>query len=102
MLSQPVLELAERLVSLLPASLNKVILVNTGGEANEIALRIAKMHTGRFEVVGLTRSWHGLQAGTASPHPAGGRSGKGPPPPGSLPHPAPHPPSPPDPPRQGS
>src|SRR5438270_4724334 len=66
MLSQPVLELAERLVSLLPASLNKVILVNTGGEANEIALRIAKMHTGRFEVVGLTRSWHGLQAGTAS------------------------------------
>src|SRR5256885_3590676 len=75
MLSQPVLELAERLVSLLPASLNKVILVNTGGEANEIALRIAKMHTGRFEVVGLTRSWHGLQAGTTPPHPAGGLKG---------------------------
>jgi len=78
MLSQPVLELAERLVSLLPASLNKIILVNTGGEANEIALRIAKMHTGRFEVVGLTRSWHGLQAGTASLNLAEGHSGYGP------------------------
>src|SRR6266576_5346353 len=50
MLSEPVLELAERMVSLVPASLNKVILVNTGGEANEIALRIAKMHTGHFEI----------------------------------------------------
>src|SRR5438477_10324875 len=37
MLSQPVLELAERLVSLLPASLNQVILVNTAGQANELA-----------------------------------------------------------------
>ena len=90
MLSQPVLELAERLVSLLPASLNKVILVNTGGEANEIALRIAKMHTGRFEVVGLTRSWHGLQAGTASLNLAGGHSGYGPLMPGSLTLPAPY------------
>ena len=90
MLSQPFLELAERLVSLLPASLNKVILVNTGGEANEIALRIAKMHTGRFEVVGLTRSWHGLQAGTASLNLAGGHSGYGPLMPGSLTLPAPY------------
>jgi 2,2-dialkylglycine decarboxylase (pyruvate) len=90
MLSQPVLELAERLVSLVPASLNKVILVNTGGEANEIALRIAKMHTGRFEIVGLTRSWHGLQAGTASLNLAGGHAGYGPAMPGSLTLPAPY------------
>src|SRR5256714_10779895 len=75
MLSQPVLELAERLVSLLPASLNKVILVNTGGEANEIALRIAKMHTGHLQIRGLTRSWHGLQAGAASPTPPRGHTG---------------------------
>src|SRR6202158_1509436 len=68
MLSEPVLALAEKLVRLLPTSLNKVILVNTGGEANEIALRLAKMYTGRFEIVGLTRSWHGLQAGGASLH----------------------------------
>jgi 2,2-dialkylglycine decarboxylase (pyruvate) len=90
MLSQPVLELAERLAGLVPDSLNKVILVNTGGEANEIALRIAKMHTGRFEVVGLTRSWHGLQAGTASLNLAGGHAGYGPSMPGSLTLPAPY------------
>jgi 2,2-dialkylglycine decarboxylase (pyruvate) len=90
MLSEPVLALAERLVSLVPASLDKVILVNTGGEANEIALRLAKMHTGRFEIVGLTRSWHGLQAGVASVNLAGGHAGYGPLMPGSLALPAPY------------
>jgi len=90
MLSEPVLALAERLVGLAPASLNTVILVNTGGEANEIALRLAKMHTGRFEIVGLTRSWHGLQAGMASLNLAGGHAGYGPLMPGSLTLPAPY------------
>ncbi len=90
MLSEPVLSLAEKLVGLLPASLNKVILVNTGGEANEIALRLAKMYTGRFEIVGLTRSWHGLQAGVASLNLAAGHAGYGPSIPGSLTLPAPY------------
>src|SRR6266702_3244086 len=89
MLSEPVLALAERLVGLVPASLNKVILVNTGGEANEIALRLAKMYTGRFEMVGLTRSWHGLQAGVASLNLAGGHAGYGPIMPGTFTLPAP-------------
>jgi len=90
MLSEPVLALAQRLVGLMPPSLNKVILLNTGGEANEVALRLAKMHTGRFEVVGLTRSWHGLQAGVASLNLAAGHSGYGPLMPGSLTLPAPY------------
>ncbi len=90
MLSEPVLALAEKLVGLVPASLNKVILVNTGGEANEIALRLAKMYTGRFEIVGLTRSWHGLQAGVASLNLAAGHAGYGPSMPGSLTLPAPY------------
>jgi len=90
MLSEPVLALAERLTSLLPSPLDKVILLNTGGEANEVALRLAKMHTGRFEVVGLTRSWHGLQAGAASLNLAGGHAGYGPLMPGSLTIPAPY------------
>ena len=90
MLSEPVLALAERLVGLVPASLNKLILVNTGGEANEIALRLAKMYTGRFEIVGLTRSWHGLQAGVASLNLAAGHAGYGPLMPGSLTLPAPY------------
>ncbi len=90
MLSEPVLALAERLVRLVPPSLNKVVLVNTGGEANEVALRLAKMHTGRFEIVGLTRSWHGLQAGAASLNLAGGHAGYGPMMPGTLALPAPY------------
>src|SRR5438067_12288444 len=90
MLSEPVLALAERLVRLVPPSLNKVVLVNTGGEANEVALRLAKMHTGRFEIVGLTRSWHGLQAGTASLNLAGGHAGYGPMMPGTLALPVPY------------
>src|SRR6266566_3216547 len=90
MLSEPVLALAERLIGLVPASLDKVLLVNTGGEANEVALRLAKMHTGRFEIVGLTRSWHGLQAGVASLNLAGGHAGYGPLMPGSLTLPAPY------------
>src|SRR5438270_8310048 len=90
MLSEPVLALPERLVGRVPPSLNKVILVNTGGEANEVALRIAKMHTGRFEIIGLTRSWHGLQAGVASINLAAGHAGYGPLMPGSLTLPAPY------------
>jgi len=75
---------------LVPESLDKVLLVNTGGEANEVALRLAKMHTGRFEIVGLTRSWHGLQAGVASLNLAGGHAGYGPLMPGTLALPAPY------------
>src|SRR5438445_421589 len=85
MLSEPVLALAERLVGLLPPSLDKTLFINTGGEANEAALRLAKMYTGRFEVVGLTRAWHGLQAGVASLNLAAvGHAGYGPLMPGSL------------------
>src|SRR5713101_7731306 len=90
MLSEPVLALAERLVGLAGSQLDKVILVNTGGEANEVALRLAKMYTGRFEMVGLTRSWHGLQAGVASLNLAGGHAGYGPMLPGTLTLPAPY------------
>src|SRR5215467_14371416 len=90
MLSEPVLALAERLVELAGPRLERVILLNTGGEANEVALRLAKMHTGRFEMVGLTRSWHGLQAGVASLNLAGGHAGYGPLMPGTLTLPAPY------------
>ena len=90
MLSEPVLALAEQLTKLVPASLDKVLLVNTGGEANEVALRLAKMYTGRFEIVGLTRSWHGLQAGVASLNLAGGHAGYGPLMPGTFALPAPY------------
>ena len=54
MLSPPVIELCHALAEMLPPTLQKVLLLSTGGESNEAALRMAKLHTGGFEIVGLT------------------------------------------------
>jgi 2,2-dialkylglycine decarboxylase (pyruvate) len=90
MLSEPVLALAERMASLFPDGLDKVVLLNTGSEANEVALKLAKMHTGRFEVVGLARSFHGLLAGIASVNFSMAHAGYGPLLPGAFLLPAPY------------
>jgi 2,2-dialkylglycine decarboxylase (pyruvate) len=90
MLSEPVLALAERMASLFPDGLDKVILLNTGSEANEVALKLAKMHTGRFEVVGLARSFHGLLAGISSVNFSMAHAGYGPLLPGAFLLPAPY------------
>ena len=90
MLSEPVLALAERLVGLFPAPLDRVVLLNTGSEANEVALKLAKMHTGRFEVAALTRSFHGLVSGVASINFSMAHAGYGPLLPGAFAVPAPY------------
>ena len=90
MLSEPVLALAERLARLFPAPLDRVMLLNTGSEANEVALKLAKLFTGRWEVVGLTRSFHGLLAGIASVNFSMGHGGYGPLLPGAFALPAPY------------
>jgi len=89
MLSEPVLALGERLAGLVPG-LDRVILLNTGSEANEVALKLAKMVTGRWEVVGLTRSFHGLLSGIASVNFSMAHAGFGPLLPGSFALPAPY------------
>src|SRR5690606_42133745 len=58
----PVLELCRRLAESLPAPLEKAMLLSTGGEANEAALRMAKLVTGGHEVVSFARSWHGMRS----------------------------------------
>ena len=90
MLSPAVVDLAGRLASLLPEQLDKVMLLSTGGEANEAALRMAKLHTGRHEVVGLTGSWHGMTAGAAASTYVAGHRGYGPAVPGTMALPAPN------------
>jgi 2,2-dialkylglycine decarboxylase (pyruvate) len=90
MLSEPVLALAERLAATLPEPLDKVIVLNTGSEANEVAFKLAKLHTGRFEIVGLTRSFHGLLAGATSVTFSMGHAGYGPLVPGAFAVPAPY------------
>ena len=90
MLSPPVLELAGALVATLPPSLSRAMFLSTGGESIEAAVRMAKLHTGGFEVLSLTRSWHGLTGGAAALTLAGGRRGYGPSLPGAFALPAPY------------
>src|SRR5689334_14612835 len=65
MVSRPVLDLARRLVATLPAPLSAAMFLTTGAESNEAALRMAKLVTGRHEVVSFARSWHGMTGGAA-------------------------------------
>src|SRR4051812_2165409 len=90
MLSEPVLALADRLVRTLPEPLRRVMLLSTGGEGIEAALRMAKLSSGRFEVAALTRSWHGVTAGASAVTYAAGRSGYGPAAAGAFALPAPY------------
>ena len=83
MLSRPVIDLAEMLASLAPG-LTKVLLLTTGAESNEAALRLAKMATGGWEVVGFAQSWHGMTGGAAAATYSAGRRGHGPAPVGSM------------------
>jgi 2,2-dialkylglycine decarboxylase (pyruvate) len=89
MLSPPVLELAEKLAGLVPA-LPRTMLLSTGGEANEAALRLAKLFTGKWEVVGFASSWHGMTGGAAAATYKAGRRGYGPVAAGSFAIPAPN------------
>jgi 2,2-dialkylglycine decarboxylase (pyruvate) len=89
-LSPVVIELAQSLTGMLPAGLDKAAFPNTGGESNEMALRLAKMHTGRHEIVAFTGSWHGQTAGASANTYNGQRKGYGPTVPGVLALPAPN------------
>ncbi|NGY64598.1 aspartate aminotransferase family protein [Lentzea sp. NEAU-D13] len=89
MLSRPVVDLARRLAQTLPPSLSKVQLLTTGAESNEAALRMAKLVTGKHEVVAFARSWHGMTAAAAAATYSAGRKGYGPATPGNFAIPAP-------------
>lgn len=90
MLSGPVVELATALSATLPATLNKVLLLSTGAESNEAAIKMAKLYTGSYEIVSFDRSWHGMTSGAASATFSAGRRGYGPPMPGNLTLPTPN------------
>src|SRR4051794_38897991 len=84
MLSRPVVELSRRLAESLPTPLEKVLLLTTGAESNEAALRLAKLVTGGHEVVAFSRSWHGMTLGAAGATYSAGRKGYGPAAPGNF------------------
>lgn len=58
--------LAKQLTSMLPASLNCCYFVNSGTEANEGALKLAKRFTGRTEIISFRKSYHGSTHGSLS------------------------------------
>lgn len=89
MLSRPVIDLAEALGSLAPG-LDRVLLLTTGAESNEAALRMSRLVTGGWEIVGFSQSWHGMTGGAASATYSAGRRGYGPAAVGSMAIPAPN------------
>jgi acetylornithine/succinyldiaminopimelate/putrescine aminotransferase len=58
--------LAAKLASLLPKQLSCSYFVNSGTEANEAALKLAKRYTGRTEIVSFRKSYHGSTHGSLS------------------------------------
>lgn len=90
MLSRPVVDLARRLAGTLPAPLEKALLLTTGAESNEAAIRMAKLVTGKHEIVSFASSWHGMTQAAASATYSAGRKGYGPAAPGNFAIPAPN------------
>ena len=60
------LNLAKNLQSILPPQLNCSYTVNSGTEANEGALKLAKRYTGRSEIIAFKGSYHGGTHGSLS------------------------------------
>ncbi len=77
-LSQPAVELAERLVASCPPALDTVLLVNSGSEANDVAWRLARASTGRPGTLCTDFAYHGLTEATAAVSPEVWLDGRGP------------------------
>ena len=52
-------EYSEKLLQKFPDPLNKIFLVNSGSEASDLAIRIARHHTGRKKIMVLEQGYHG-------------------------------------------
>ncbi|HTZ28981.1 MAG TPA: aminotransferase class III-fold pyridoxal phosphate-dependent enzyme, partial [Streptosporangiaceae bacterium] len=52
-------EAASRIAALAPDGMEKVFFTNGGADANENAIRMARLHTGRNKVLSFYRSYHG-------------------------------------------
>lgn len=90
MLSRPVVDLARELAATVPPPVSRMLLLTTGAESNEAAIKMAKVYTGKHEVVSFDRSWHGMTAGAGAATFSEGRRGHGPAIPGNLTLPTPN------------
>jgi len=64
-LHEAVVELAERLLATMPGGLDRVLFVNSGSEANDVAWRIARAATGRPGAIISEFAYHGVTEATA-------------------------------------
>ena len=62
----PQVKLAEALCKTLPSNLNNCYLVNSGTEATEGAMKLAKRFTGRSEIIACRKAYHGSSQGALS------------------------------------
>ncbi|HHP7241241.1 MAG TPA: aspartate aminotransferase family protein [Cyclobacteriaceae bacterium] len=65
-IQSPQCKLAEALTSSLPENLNNVYFLNSGSEAVEGALKLAKRYTNRFEIISCYNAYHGSTHGALS------------------------------------
>ncbi|MTK13223.1 MAG: aspartate aminotransferase family protein [Clostridiaceae bacterium] len=65
-LTEPLVNLAERLAEVTPGNLKRSFFCGTGSEANEGAMLLAKLHTGHSEFIAINNSLHGRTALTMS------------------------------------
>ncbi len=72
----------ERLAATLPAPLKVCYLVNSGSEANDLALRLARVYTGRYDALVVDGAYHGTTTSVVelSPYKLNGPGGSGMPP----------------------
>ncbi len=89
-LTEPVVQLAEVLADLLGPQLTKAILLSTGAESNEAALRMAKLYTGGHEVIAFDLAWHGMTGAAFPATFSANRRGYGPLAPGMMALPTPY------------
>lgn len=59
-------ELLEKLVKIAPSGLSRVFLCNTGTESVESALKLARKHTGKPEIIAMVGGYHGKTMGALS------------------------------------
>jgi 4-aminobutyrate aminotransferase-like enzyme len=69
----PRILLAQKLAQIMPEGLERSYFACTGSEATEAALRIAKIYTGRTEIVSLVRGYHGMTHGSLAVTGLGGK-----------------------------
>ena len=65
-IQEPQLALAKKLAALLPDTLNSTYFVNSGVEAIEASMKLAKRYTGRTEIISCKNSYHGSTHGALS------------------------------------